>query len=277
MTGIDFKDLPESLSGIMPMSDLPGMGCPADSSDCASDAITCTSDGCDDCDDVVEEPTSISIVSSSSTTSSITLVCSVHTRWGGTVWVTASAGGRTGQSSTYTMGAGATRNISVTVSGLSSGTGYNVTATLHSTQASNITSDTAYVTTQRPSVTPWSWTSSNGAATSAQTRNAYSILQGNRTADDFSHNVWNDLIDKVVEMRQALGYSWTTDTGRFPSASGCKVSAGEALSALKYNAMRTNVGSIRSTGIPDVSAGDEITGYMIVHVTDVLNDIIADM
>ena len=49
------------------------------------------------------------------------------------------------------------------------------------------------------------------------------------------------------------------------------------MSALKYNALKTNVGSIRSTNIPDVSVGDEITGYMIVHITDVLNDIIADI
>lgn len=123
-------------------------------------------------------------------------------------------------------------------------------------------------------VDPWSWTASNGAATATQTRNAYAILQGTRAADDFHHNVWNDLVDKVVEMREALGYSWTTDSGRFPSASGCKVSAGDTLSALKYNALKTNIGSIKSTGIQDVDAGDEITGYHIVHITDVLNEII---
>lgn len=126
-------------------------------------------------------------------------------------------------------------------------------------------------------VDPWSWTASNGSATATQTRNAYAILQGTRAADDFHHNVWNDLVDKVVEMREALGYSWTTDSGRFPSASGCKVSAGDTLSALKYNALKTNIGSIKSTGIQDVDAGDEITGYHIVHLTDVLNDIITDV
>ena len=392
-----FDGLPESLLKVMPQADLPGQGCSsdstdcvldgycaADSSDCSTDGGACTRDGCtdcSDCDDTPEpepEPTSISIVSTSSTEDSITLVCSVHTQWGGTVWVQAAAGGKTGTSSRATMTAGQTRSFTVTITGLSPGTGYTVTAQLNSTELSGIVSTSTVVYTEEPvtptsieitstsstynsitataqfhvqyggsgiyvqlwvsgrtvnsayytmsansdktvtltvtglsadtqyeviaflrttamdpspvaesqslgvwteqlPVEPWTWTGSNGQATATQTRNAYSILQGNRTADDFSHNVWNDLIDKVVEMRQALGYSWTTDTGRFPSASGCKVSAGEALSALKYNAMRTNVGSIRSTGIPDVSAGDEITGYMIVHVTDVLNDIIADM
>lgn len=87
-----------------------------------------------------------------------------------------------------------------------------------------------YATT-RPEIVvePWSWTSSNGAATDTQTRNAYQVLQGNRAADDFHHNVWNDFIDKIVEMREAYGLFWTTDSGRFPSASGCKVSAGDTL------------------------------------------------
>ena len=480
-----FGELPENLLEAEPMSDTSRQYCPrdgwcgADTSDCSTDASSCTRDGCSDCsdctdcDDTPAEPTSISIISTSSTENSITLVCSVHTQWGGTVWVqataggktgsssratmtagqtrsftvtitglssgtrytvtaqlnstamsgivststtvytetpptptqieidsytstetsitlscwvyvqyggsvyvTATAGGKTGRSSTYSMGAATSRYFSVTISGLSPGETYTVTATLNSTEMSGIVSDSMSCSTQaEPSsieitstsstynsitatcqfhvqyggsgiyvqlwvsgrtvnsayytmsansdktvtltvtglsadtqyeviaflrttamdpspvaesqslgvwtkqlpVEPWTWTGSNGQATAAQTRNAYSILQGTREPNDFSHYVWNDLVDKVVEMRQAVGYSWTTDTGRFPSASGCKVSSGETMSALKYNALKTNVGSIRSTGIPDVSVGDEITGYMIVHITDVLNDIIADL
>lgn len=375
-----FDNLPESLLEAAPLAGLPRQSCPADSSDCSTDGGTCSRDGCTDCtdcDDTPEpepEPSSISIISYSSTDSSITLSCSVHTRWGGTVWVTAAAGGKTGTSSRVTMSAGQTRTLTVTVNGLESGTGYSVTATLNSTEASNIASDstyvtteyveptsititststtsssasvtcsihvryggsgiyvrlqvgsvqvessrfsmsansdrtitltagglspstsyeatailltesvgqvaedTAYVTTTRPPVSLWSWTSSNGSASASQTQNVYMILQGSRPADSFSYLVWNDLIDKVVDMRQAVGYSWTTDTGKYPSASGCKVSAGEAMSALKYNALKTNIGSIRSTGIPDVSPGDEITGYMLIHLTDVLNDIISDL
>lgn len=135
-----------------------------------------------------------------------------------------------------------------------------------------------YATT-RPEIVvePWSWTSSNGAATDTQTRNAYQILQGNRAADDFHHNVWNDFIDKIVEMREAYGLFWTTDSGRFPSASGCKVSAGDTLTAEIYNAAKTNIGSIQSTGIQDVDPGDEITGYHVLHISDVLNDIIGGL
>lgn len=106
------------------------------------------------------------------------------------------------------------------------------------------------------------------------TKNAYQILLGNRAADDFSHYVWNDLVTKVNEMRGKKGYSWDTANGTYPTASGCKVSAGETLSAKKYNGVRYNIGSVRSVGIYDVSAGDKLTGYHITRLTDVLNDII---
>lgn len=138
--------------------------------------------------------------------------------------------------------------------------------------------DPVYATTEPESVVdPWSWTSSNGSATAAQTKNAYSILLGNRAADDFSHNVWNDLIDKIVEMREAQGLSWTTNGGVYLTASECKVSSGDTLTAEIYNSMKVNVGSISSTDIQDVEPGDEITGYHITHVVDVLNDIIGGL
>ena len=78
-------------------------------------------------------------------------------------------------------------------------------------------------------------------------------------------------------MREAYGLFWTTDSGRFPSASGCKVSAGDTLTAEIYNAAKTNIGSIQSTGIQDVDPGDEITGYHVLHISDVLNDIIGGL
>ena len=379
-----FDDLPESLLEAAPLAGLPRQSCPADSSDCSTDGGTCSRDGCTDCtdcDDTPEpepEPTSLTITSASSTETSITLSCSVHTQWGGTVWVqaTASPGGRTGNSSRATMSAGQTRTFTVTITGLSSGTNYTITAQLNSTAMSGITSDSTSCSTQsEPSsititstssthnsitatarfhvqyggsgiyvqlwvsgrtvnsayytmsansdktvtltvtglsadtqyeviaflrttamdpspvaesqslgvwteqlpVEPWTWTGSNGQATAAQTRNAYSILQGTREPNDFSHYVWNDLVDKISETRRAKGYSWTTDGGRLLSEDACKVYAGDTMSALQYNSIKTNIGSLLSTGIPDVSVGDEITGYMIVHLADVLNQIIAGL
>lgn len=123
-------------------------------------------------------------------------------------------------------------------------------------------------------VEPWSWTSSNGQATSAETRTAYDVLYGNVPANEFSHYVWNDLVDKVAEMRDGMGYTWDRAGGTYPSASGCKLYAGDTLSASAYNGVRYNIGSVMGTGITDRSPGDRIYGYLIYDLTTTLNDII---
>lgn len=120
----------------------------------------------------------------------------------------------------------------------------------------------------------WSWTSSNGAASAAQTRNAYSVLEGSLPTENFSYKVWNDIVDKASEVRSAKGYTWDTVSGKYFSVSGCKVSQGDSLTAKKYNSVRYNIGSMKGTGITDRSRGDVIYGTYIVTLTDVLNDII---
>ncbi len=126
-------------------------------------------------------------------------------------------------------------------------------------------------------VSPWSWTQSNGEATSTQTKRAYQILLGNQPASNgFSHLVWNDLVDKVAEVRGACGLSWQTSYGgiTYLSKNACYVDAGDTLSARIYNSVRHQIGSIRSTGISDRSKGGEVLGSYITTITDVLNDII---
>ena len=136
----------------------------------------------------------------------------------------------------------------------------------------SFTTDTATVP-----IEPWSWTSSNGEATRTQTQNAYKVLTGDLEASNFSHYVWNDLVAKVLEMREAKGHTWDTGGGQYLSASRCRVAAGDSLSAEIYNAVRYNIGSELSTGIYDQDPGDEITGYKIDHLTEVLNEIIAGL
>lgn len=123
-------------------------------------------------------------------------------------------------------------------------------------------------------IDPWYWNRSNGSASSSETSDAYSVLLGDLPANYFSHLVWNDLVDKVYEMRSALGYTWDTANGKYPTRSGCYVSAGDTLSARIYNGVRYNIGSVKTTGITDRQSGDRITGTLIVTLTDVLNDII---
>ena len=169
------------------------------------------------------------------------------------------------------------------ISNLTPGTRYSWEAQLGYDDGTGITwldvYDSGSFTTDEPAiyVAHWSWTESNGSASNSQTARAYNVLMGNVTADQFAHEVWNDLVDKVVEVRNALGYSWDRAGGTYPSASGCKMSAGDRLTADAYNGVRYNIGSVFSTGISDQSPGDPITGYKIYHLTEVINWIIDDM
>lgn len=175
-----------------------------------------------------------------------------------------------------------TVTFSTTISGLKANTTYTWTAMLgwykedgtqddlseHKVSGSFTTLET------KLDMEKWSWEKSNGEATTSMTKKAYQVLHGNRDPSEFSHYVWNDLVAKAAEMRSQKGYTWDTDYGNYPTASGCKVSAGETLSAKKYNGVRYNIGSVRATGISNVSPGDQITGYHIERLTDVINNII---
>lgn len=182
---------------------------------------------------------------------------------------------------TYDTTVSASSVFSRTVGGLEPGTSYtaNVAGVIGtvSDQWAGAQTFTTDESAPVPSVEPWSWTASNGAATAGQTQAAYAILQGNSPADGFSHLVWNDLVDKVEEMRGALGGVWDTVGGSYLTAAACKASAGDTLRAEAYNSVKVNIGNIQSTGIQDVSPGDEITGYHIIHLTDVLNSILSGL
>jgi hypothetical protein len=123
-------------------------------------------------------------------------------------------------------------------------------------------------------VEPWSWEISNGSASSAQTKRAYQILLGNSPAGGFSYKVWNDLVDKVAEMRKAAK-NWGWDPVVL-TKDKTYVSSDTILSADIYNSLRYNIGSVKSTGSEYVvESGDEILGKHIVNIVEILNEIIA--
>ena len=138
------------------------------------------------------------------------------------------------------------------------------------------------------SYTLWSWTSSNGAATAAQTQMAKRILDGDlallvdgpSNTNGFSHLVWNDFVDKVMEMRKLKDKAgqWHVDGGKLFDYEQCKVKAGDTLSAHIYNSVKTQIGSIMATNISDVETDeDPLTSYNILHLATVLNQIFESM
>ena len=178
---------------------------------------------------------------------------------------------------------GGSSSFDETITDLTPGTRYSWEAQLGYDDGTGTTwleiYDSGSFTTDEPAVQieRWSWTRSNGSATNLQTQRAYDVLMGDTTADNFAHEVWNDLVDKVAEMRSAKGYTWDRAGGTYPSASGCKMYAGDRLTADAYNGVRYNIGSVESTGFYDQSPGDQITGYKIYHLTEVLNIIIDNL
>ena len=178
---------------------------------------------------------------------------------------------------------GGSSSFDETITDLTPGTRYSWEAQLGYDDGTGTTwleiYDSGSFTTDEPvvQIDRWSWTRSNGSATNLQTQRAYDVLMGDITADNFAHEVWNDLVDKVAEMRSAKGSTWDRAGGTYPSASGCKMYAGDRLTADAYNGVRYNIGSVESAGIYDQSPGDQITGYKIYHLTEVLNIIIDNL
>jgi hypothetical protein len=58
------------------------------------------------------------------------------------------------------------------------------------------------------SVWMWDWQMSNGSATAEETRAAYNAIWNNEDTRNFSHLVWNDLVNKVKELLDVDVRAW---------------------------------------------------------------------
>ena len=111
----------------------------------------------------------------------------------------------------------------------------------------------------------WSWTAST------LRRNAQTALNNKGAVSNFSYTVWNELCEKVLEIRQALGKSWNSYYLTFAKT---KMTASDkTLTAARYNSLRYNVGDSYSTGISEVSSGDTVKGQIhFLNLTDKINE-----
>jgi len=88
-------------------------------------------------------------------------------------------------------------------------------------------------------ITPWSWTTSNGQATDYQTQRAYTAITSNGLTTSFPMAVWNDLVDKIKEVTEALRHGWQA---RYSNYSATKMSANyRELTAERMNSAVLNV------------------------------------
>ncbi len=116
----------------------------------------------------------------------------------------------------------------------------------------------------KPHVDKWSWYASSARQT------ALSAVQNNGNTSDFSYSVWNELCEKVRELRTALGVgAWDN---YYASYSSTTMSwSDKTLTAMRFNSLRYNIGSQYSTGIQEVSRGDTVYGYYFTTLADCIN------
>lgn len=128
---------------------------------------------------------------------------------------------------------------------------------------------TVYITPPAKQISLWDWTASNGSATAAQTKKAYTAITSKGAVSDFSYLVWNDLANKVNSVKAEAGYSWNS---KYLTLAYTKMtSSDKTLTADRFNSLRYNIGIHESTGLSDAYTGDAVYGWYFTALTDALN------
>lgn len=173
---------------------------------------------------------------------------------------------------TYDDDTGAGSNFKLTYA-VTAGTTYYLWVRLY--DITDTGSCTVYVVPPTLDIDLWDWSVSNGSATAAQTQKAYTAITSRGAVSDFSYLVWNDLVNKVNDVKAEAGFSWNT---KYLSLSNTLMtSSSKTLTADRFNSLRYNIGIHESTGLNEVYTGDEVYGWYFTTLTDTLNTWIADL
>lgn len=170
-----------------------------------------------------------------------------------------------------------TSNYSLTISELDADTSYTINVqcatTSSGTKSTYLGAQTAK--TDEITIEYWDWSISNSQpgssepSTAAQTKRAEQAVRQKLATTEFSYRVWNDMVDKVKEIVDAYGYSWST---LYPSYSNTRMtSSDKAMTAARFNSLRQNIGAHYSTGISAVQPGDPILGSYFITLANCIN------
>ncbi len=132
-------------------------------------------------------------------------------------------------------------------------------------------------------ITPWSWYDQNFWASPEITYKAYQALNEGRPGghmSDFNYLVWNDMCNKVSEIRTKSGKSWNKDYGAYrflPMNPEDK-----KLTAQRFKSLVTNLDSIWDgidTGIDisKITPGSPVKSQYFLDITNTMNNIIQRM
>ena len=120
------------------------------------------------------------------------------------------------------------------------------------------------------SIAKWDWYSSNGSASANVTLNSYYALNKDNPTSDFSHLVWNDMVDKVMRIIESTGNTWWSE---YSSYYDTKMhSKPYELTADMFNSLRYNIGARYSTRINEVSPGDCVYADYFITLTNCMNE-----
>lgn len=251
------EDLPEVLSESAVASFSARASCTSDSKDCKTDGVSCTSDGCSSdscssdgsCGDTsggASASFDVSVDSVTSTSIVLSVIISVSS---GTVYTAYSYSGGSDSGTSTGSSTSSDKNWVKTLSGLTPGTTYTITARLiDSSTGSVLQTVTLYATTEDDgqTVALWSWSASNGSASASQTQAARNAVAGHGAVENFSYLVWNDMVAKVAEMRNAAGLSPVWNTTYLTQNNTKMSSTDKTMTAARYNSLRYNIGLYKS-------------------------------
>lgn len=154
--------------------------------------------------------------------------------------------------------------------GLNSGQTYAIRykATKSGYNDSAVGGPTSITTATNSKPDPWSWTTSNGAASDAVTLAAYYAVSKVSGYDlsDFSYVVWNDLVDKIDAFCVYQGKTITNSAARMNSGS-------RVLTADRFNYILTAIHQMVATGIAAQSPTNVVFGSYFTTITQALNSI----
>lgn len=113
------------------------------------------------------------------------------------------------------------------------------------------------------------WDSSNGWASAEQTQKAYNALVNKGKLKDFSYHVWNDMVEKLLEVIVAERYSWESDVATVTNTK--MTSIDRAMTAVRFNSFAGNMVGYGLSSWTSVKKGDPIIAQTFLDLVDALN------
>lgn len=153
---------------------------------------------------------------------------------------------------------------------------------------------TLNITIPEFTIKKWSWITSNGSASLSVTTAARNAVQKQESTRNFSHLVWDDMVDKVQALISKTTKVWDTNYATYSNTKAITNANGEyELTAVMFNSLRNNlelVGlKVGLTKIPSttdhdnapsgtiphpVMSGKKVFGHYFLTLTDYMNSCI---